>query len=360
MRKRSFLLPIVLAAFGIAAAQTSGTWTLTGQMANSTENPAAVLLQNGKVLVAGGDLGAITLAINKAQLYDPATNRWSATGRLIAKRFGLTGTLLSDGRVLVAGGTNGSIASNGYDLNIAKTAELYDPAIGAFSATAKMITKRMAHTATLLPNGKVLVVGGITMWKPRLRWLTCTPTAEIYDPGTGLWSSAGSMSVGRCAHGAVLLQNGKVLVVGGNNYRTSYNSAEIYDPATNTWAATGPMNVISSTVRATLMPSGKVLAVDAGTNAEVYDPATGSWTQTGSMSVAHSGNIVLLATGKVLFTGGYSSGACELYDPLSETWSATGSFNTPRYGAPVTLLPNGNVLVSGGGGVWWNGEVYTP
>jgi hypothetical protein len=78
------------------------------------------------------------------------------------------------------------------------------------------------------------------------------------------------------------------------------------------------------------------------------------------MSVAHSGNIVLLATGKVLFTGGYSSGACELYDPLSETWSATGSFNTPRYGAPVTLLPNGNVLVSGGGGVWWNGEVYTP
>jgi hypothetical protein len=359
---RPFLLTlgILLVCVSFSYAQTSGTWTLTGQTANSTENPAAVLLQNGKVLVAGGDLGAIILAINNAQLYDPATNSWKATGKMTAKRYGLTGTLLPNGRVLIAGGTNGGIGANGYDLNIAKTAELYDPATGKFAATGKMITKRMGHTATLLPDGRVLVVGGINMWRPRLRWYTCTPTAEIYDPATATWSSAGSMSVGRCAHGTVLLPNGRVLITGGNNYRTPYNTAEIYDPATNTWSAAGTMKVIWSTVRAKLLPNGKVLAVDGGTNAELYDPAAGTWTQTGSMAVAHSGDLVLLTSGKVLFTGGYSSGACEIYDPLSGTWSPTGSFNSVRYGAPPTLLSNGNVLVSGGGGVWWNGEVYTP
>jgi len=334
-------------------AQIPGTWSATNQLANSTENPTSTLLQNGKVLVTGGDLGTIIVTIRKAQLYDPSTNSWSATGKMTALRGYHSAAMLPNGQVLVSGGTNGNIGSNGYDLTILKSAELYDPAAGKFTATGKMSTARMGHASTLLPNGKVLVTGGIYSEKPRLRWAAATNTTEVFDPATGSWSSAGTMSTLRAYHSATLLPSGKVLVVGAG-------SADLYDPNTNTWTATGSPISKSTASPAVLLQNGKVLFANPLGTAELYDPNTGKFTQTGAMGTQHSGGMVLLTSGKALIAGSYATGTCELYDPLTGTWSFTGSLNSYRTNAPVTLLSDGRVLITGGTPVWWNGEIYTP
>ncbi|HZU43143.1 MAG TPA: kelch repeat-containing protein [Terriglobales bacterium] len=353
----SFLLTVITIT-PLAAAQTSGTWALTGQMANSEQNATATLMQNGKVLVSGGDMGGLAVIINNAQIFDPATNSWKMAHAMRAARMGHGGTLLPNGKVLISGGMN-YVSPN---LVILKSAELYDPTANTFTATAPMAVPRQAHTATLLPNGKVLVVGGLTYYLVRLGYVVCTATAEIYDPATATWSSAGSMSVPRCGHIAQLLPNGKVLVAGGANYRTYFNSAEIYDPATNTWSRTGSMAITRYGHSAALLQNGKVLVTGPTPTTEIYNPSTGTWSLTASTAAYHSYvPIVTLVSGKVLVAGGNSAGSSELYDPFTSTWVPTGSFNHPaRINFPVTLLSDGRVLVSGGAYDWWTGEVYKP
>lgn len=348
--KIALLLVIACVTLVPTFSQTSGTWTATTQTANSTENPTATLLQTGKVLVAGGDLGTIILQIKNAQLFDPVTNGWTATGKMTSVRGGHSGVLLPNGQVLIAGGTNGAIGSNGYDLVILKTAELYDPSAGRFTATGKMAGVRMYHSAVLLPNGRVLVSGGLYTYKPRLRYAVATNSAELFDPATGIWSSAGNMSVARAYHSSTVMPDGKVLVVGAG-------TADIYDPATNSWMPTTPPASKYTGSPAVVLPNGKVLVASATTSAELYDPSTATWSPTGALASAHTGGMVLLATGKALI---YGPQAAELYDPISNTWSVTGSLISSRTGAPITLLPDGRALVTAGSPVWWNGEVYTP
>lgn len=348
-----FLFASLLLTSFSAFSQTPGTWVATGQLANSTENPVATLLKTGKVLVAGGDLGSLIIPIRNAQLYDPATNSWTRTANMLSPRTGHAGALLPSGQVLIEGGANGNFAPNGYDLVIQKTAELYSPATGRFIATGRMSTARMYHVSTLLPNGKILVTGGYYLYKPRLRYAVATTSAELFDPAAGTWSSAGSMSIGRAFHSATVLQSGKVLVVGSG-------TADLYDPSTNTWTPTAAPISKSTGNPSVLLASGKVLSANPLGTAELYDPSTGAWSQTGSMSAAHSGGMVLLPNGRALIVGAYATGTCELYDPFTGTWSATGSLISARTGAPVTLLPDGRALVTGGTPVWWNGEIYTP
>src|SRR5205085_335330 len=155
---------------------------------------------------------------------------WTITGTLITPRSSNTETLLPSGKVLVVGGSgvsNGTLAS----------AELYDPATGSWSSTGSMGTARSVHDATLLPNGKVLVAGG------RDGGLSGTyySSAELYDPVAGTWSPTGSMGVGRATHSLTLLPTGRVLVVGGpnNNGSCTVASTELYEPTTGTWSGTG-------------------------------------------------------------------------------------------------------------------------
>ena len=285
-----------------------------------------------------------------------------------ARGQGFTLTLLPNGKVLAVGG-GGNVSG----------AELYDPATGIWTRTGSMNNGFYYHTATLLPNGKVLVAGGIAG--------DYSSHAELYDPATGLWNSTGSMSTARYCHTATLLPNGKVLVTGGYGKNDSYyyssfslSNAELYDPATGTWSNTGSMNYArGDSFTSTLLPNGKVLVAGGYNNglclssAELYDPATGGWSTTGSMyDIRFQHTATLLPNGKVLVTGGCNNAngsflsSAELYDPATGGWSATGSMYDTRFTHKATLLGNGKVLVAGGvGGHSGNGhlssaELYDP
>ncbi len=225
-----------------------------------------------------------------------------------------------------------------------------DPTI---SATRALATARHGHTATLLPSGKVLVIGGYLS-------ATALATCEIYDPRVGTWSATGALATARAFHTATLLPSGKVLVTAGYGTSVFLTSCELYDPNTGTWSDTGPLTTERTYHTSTLLPSGKVL-VTGGlgfsgklTSCELYDPSAGTWGATGALTTERDFHTAtLLPSGKVLVTGGrnYSSvylTACELYDPNAGTWNGTGALATGRFNHTATLLPSGKVLVTGG------------
>jgi hypothetical protein len=284
---------------------------------------------------------------------------WSPTGNLATARYLHTATLLPNGKVLVAGGQG----NNGFP-NIT---ELYDPATEIWNLTSNLTTGRYFHTATLLPNGKVLVVGGNNG--------DSLASAELYDPALGTWSQTGSLAIARDRHTATLLPNGKVLVAGGYSTNSIQASAELYDPALETWTATGGFVTARTQHTATLLPNGKVLVAGGRGNsgypnsAELYDPAIGIWTATANLAIARvSHTMTLLPNGKVLVAGGhdgsFNMSSSELYDPATATWSPTGNLATARYLHTATLLPNGNVIVAGGinsiSGILSSSEPYDP
>lgn len=263
-------------------------------------------------------------------LAGPATGRaddWTLTGSMSAARAGHTTSLLPNGKVLVTGGiTDSNHATN--------TCEIYDPTSRTWSPTGSMSTARVSHTATLLPNGKVLVAGGQDTSG------TFLTTCELYDPTTGTWSGTGGMSLGRSVQSAVLLDNGQVLVVGGVCLGgTDYiftDTCELYDPAAGTWSGTGRMSSVRGLATAVLLQNGKALIAGgardfvsaASDTVEIYD--NGSWTVVGHMSAARAApTATLLSSGKVLIAGGYDSidgvaqntatASCDLYDPTVGT-----------------------------------------
>jgi N-acetylneuraminic acid mutarotase len=265
-----------------------------------------------------------------------------------------TSTLLPSGRVLVVGGED----ANGALLN---STELYDPASNKWTGAAPLISAREHHTATLLPSGKVLVAGGIGVNA------TMLANAEIYDPVTNGWSLAGTLSVGRAYHTMTQLPSGKVLVVGGQTTGSpsSLSSAELYDPATNSWSPAAPAIYPRKAHAAALLPSGKVMVMGGYTDyfpmggspyegaVEVYDPASNTWTDRAPLLTARQFHTAtVLASGIVLVAGGYGAAgvlaAVETYDPASNTWSSIPSLGTARGAATATLLPSGKVLVVGG------------
>jgi hypothetical protein len=311
------------------------------------------------VLVAGGcnDSGCL----DSAELYDPITGTWSFTGSLNVPRGYYTATLLPNGKVLVAGGFNSGFVSS---------AELYDPVAGTWSFTGNLNVTRADHSATLLPDGKVLVAGG---WS--FEWSFFQST-ELYDPATGTWSFTGNINTARqSGHTQTLLPSGKVLVAGGTgNSEWSFNnlaSCELYDPNTGTWSLTGSLNVARFLHTATLLPNGNVLVTggenqDSGVNksAELYNPTTGTWSYIGSLSTGRLDHTAtLLPNGEVLVAGGWNAASAldsaEVYDPATGNWSGTAKLNGARERHTAVLLQSGKVLVVGGGGGTNNGRLLS-
>jgi hypothetical protein len=329
----------------------AGSWTQTPILENRS-NHTATLLPSGKVLVAGGYNSSdyYNRYLSSAGVYDAASGTRATTGSLAQGRDQHTATLLPSGKVLVVGGYGSSGSLN--------SAELYDPATGTWTATGALAEARSRHTATLLPSGKVLVVGGHS---DRSGYMV---SAELYDPATGTWATTGSLAQGRYLHTATLLPSGKVLVAGGGGLSPTYfaylNSAELYDPATGSWSATGALAQARSRHTATLLPSGQVLVAGGYsgnygymTHVEVYDPATGSWTEGASLRLGRATHTTtLLLSGKVLVVGGtdnyYNQTTSELYDPATGSWADNALLAQSRSSHTATLLPSGQVLVTGG------------
>lgn len=335
-----------------ASVGAAGTWTATAPMLEGREGHTATLLPDGRVLVAGGSESATS------EVYDPRTGAWAASGEMVEARGGHTATALSDGRVLVVGGFRPGPDENGVGGNIlVASAELYDPTSGSWTATGNILEAHgPGHTATLLPNGTVLIAGGY----PRGRMLA---SAELYDPATGSWTATGSMSRARGYHTATLIQGGKVLVAGSLH---SERSAELYDPSTGTWTETGSMVTGRHDFAATSLSDGRVLATayEGSSTTELYDPGTGTWTATGAMIDVRLGTYwaTLLSDGRVLATGGVPNRhtTVELYDPGTGMWARASDTSDDRQYHTATLLPDGTVLVAGGRGGLASAELYVP
>jgi hypothetical protein len=280
----------------------SGTFQSVAEMSIGRSGHTATLLKNGKVLIVGGWTGRYDLR-GSAEIFDPVARKFTPTGNLVVERAGNTATLLADGRVLIAGGED-------RQENAIASAEIYDPGTGRFASTGSMTDPRGAHTATALKDGRVLIVGGGSGHYPSQNVYR---SAELFDPTSGKFSSAGQMSVGRHKHAAILLRSGKVLIVGGSDNRDwhgEYASAEIYDPALNKFTTTGAMTTSRFKIpeAVALLPNGKVLVAGGGSFAELYDQTTGAFTKVpGSLGAARFfASATLLQSGNALITGGYA------------------------------------------------------
>jgi len=272
---------------------------------------------------------------------------FTATGNMKTARSGHAATLLLSGSVLVTGGGNGTADP---------TAELYDPASGTFSSTAGNMTEaRIGHTSTLLDlsnsaatnYGKVLIVG------------STDTSAELYNPSTSTFAATGSMHHARTSPTATLLNTGKVLVVGGNTTPGDL-TAELYDPASGTFSDTGTTTTLRTGHTATLLLNGEVLIAGgaAAATAELYDPTHGTFTvTTGNMTEPYSGHTATLLgatdgvqNGYVLIIG--VDATAVLYDPDTETFAAVGSLYSAlpydSHAHTASLLTDGTVLAAGG------------
>lgn len=327
------------------------SWTALPLMVVGRLAHTATVLANGKVLIAGGALGGVNSpATTSAEIFDPATGQFTPTGPMANARAFHTAVLLPNGKVLVSGGGLNSFAPQGMT-----SQELYDPATGTFSITGSMVAARAYHVAVLLGNGKVLLAG----------W--AGSSAELYDPAIGTSAATGSMGQVRAYSGTAgaLLTNGKVLVVGGQDYSAPAPNltAEVYDPATGTFSAVGAMRTNRTDILIQSLLDGRALIAgginwtgDTGgatLSAELFNPATGQFAfAPDSAETYHQyGAIALRADGRVLVGGGLQGGdGFDVFDP------ATNSFD-PAPPSPgfffqfgqVTLLPGGALLVTGGG-----------
>lgn len=284
------------------------SWAPTGDMGEVRHRHTATLLPDGTVLVAGGRGSDVNSgsgpAMASAELYDPSDGSWATTGGMTDPRIGHTATLLTDGSVLATGG---------YDAEgqLLASAELYDPQVGSWTPTGSMVVGHTYHVAALLADGAVLVTGGAD----------ASGGPELYDPETGGWTAFENppyVAYRNAEPTATLLPDGTVLIAGGEIQA----SAARYDPRTRTFSVLEAMSEPRVAHQATLLPDGTVLVTGGlmstggttgGTSAELFDPATGTWSAAAPMAGSRRGHTAtLLGDGTVLVVGGRSA---QLYGP---------------------------------------------
>lgn len=315
-------------------------------------------------IVGAGTVLSLTIGLAASPSRPHSPHRLVTTAAMSASRAAHTATTLPDGRVLVAGGF--------VERGSARGAELYAPASGRFTPLPPMITTRHSHTATLLADGTVLIAGGYGDGS------TTLATAERFDPATGTFRPTGALGAARSGHVAVLLGDGRVLIAGGLGPEWTFlSSAEIYDPATGRFTPTGSMTAPRESHVAVRMRDGRPLIIGGHngrrrdltllTSAETYDPATGRFSRVGDMAIRrHKHDAVTLADGRVLVTGGADErddrgiyDSSELFDPGTGRFQPGPRMRVGRYkhAGSSLLLPNGLVLIAGGAP---QAEVYDP
>ncbi len=333
-------------------------WALARPMEIGRYDHTMTLLPDGRVLVVGAPSRSF---FNTAEIYDPRTNTWAPPLTIIGgARYAPTATLLPEsGDVLIAGGG----AADG----ITESTERFNHARNEFVTSTPMSTYRHAHTATRLPNGEVLIVGG---YGGRLH-----ADIERYDPVTDTWKHGAPMFSARTRHAAALLLDGRVLVVGGiDDNQAIADTTEIYDPVANTWMPGARLETPRYGTKAIMLRDGRILlaggfsANDTNIGVEIYDPKLAQWITAASMGLPRRGYLVtMLRDGRILVAGGMRGrsflDSAEIYDPASNTWTNTVPLKEARSNAAALLLPDGRVIVTGGlrdGVPLTSTEIYEP
>jgi len=305
---------------------------------------SATLLQDGKVLIAGG-MRRNQDFYRLAELYDPATGKFQATGPMNVARVGHAAVLLRSGNVLIVGGWAGHECTD--------AAEIYDPAVGKFTAITPMTTKRGQPSAALLASGDVLITGGAERDTPG-----GVASGEIFRAADSKFEPVGPMHFARISQTATVLRDGRVLIVGGRG-ETVTASAETYDPVTRQFSVTGSMLNARYKHTAGLLPDGRVLIAGGSddrdwrgkmNSAEIYDPRTQKFSATSPLNESRfklPEEAAQLASGQLLIAGG--SRKVEVYDPASGKFLiAAGQMNDARHFMTATMLKDGSVLLAGG------------
>ena len=340
-----------------ATAQPAGTFSATGNLTTARVDHTATLLQDGRVLIAGGSSQTNGPPLASAELYNPTTGTFTATGNMTTGRAGHSATLLPNGAVLVAGGdaleslelydpSSGTFSAIETPGALTDRPVLYDPSTDTFTPTGSLNSPSIGlySTATWLPDGRVFLNGGTeALLLPDgmvlTTWFGVYPGAyELYDPGTDTFGGALLVEASKA-----LLLNGTILVAGGNDDPGDSNLAGIYDPSTGISAPTGNMTAFRADDPATLLPDGTVLIAgdngDAGltlASAELYDPSSGTFTRTGDMTIDRGlHTATLLNNGKVLIAGGIRYVAGQGWPPLSSADLYTPASVIP---APALIL----------------------
>jgi|GEM_PF-2554081 hypothetical protein len=321
----------------------------------------------GTILGFVGDQSGEGIAT--AEILDANQKEWSFVLPMSVARTNATATLLDDGAVLVAGGES----DNGVPLD---SAEIFDPETGRWQLTGSMASPHAVHTATLLPDGTVALIGGLQRVPGEEPG---TPsTVEIFDPKTGEWSdgpeliaSESSISQSRFMHDAILVGGTHILVVGGvSTDGVQYNSVQsvlLLDTQTMQWRFAEPSNSRRQSTRLALLPDGRILAAggaDQNPRSESWDPGNGTWTTSGAAEGIRQGHeIAVLNDGRVMALGGRSSfrtlNSVELYSVADDTWTEVPNMSERRLGSTAIVLDDGRVLVAGGAASLGRGEYET-
>jgi hypothetical protein len=339
-------LPSAEESFGSAG--TSGRLTLVGRLGTTRAAHTATTLLDGRVLIAGGCTEDSCEGITAGtELLDPATGASTPGPDMLQPRVGQGAVLLPDGRVLMIGGFQPGTET--------ASTELFDPARNAFTAGPDLLEARADPVVLLLGDGSVLVAGGFANH-------ASIASVELLDAELTAFRTTGAMSTPRTGDGGALLADGRVIVIGGNtrgDTGTLLASSEVYNPALGTWSITGSMSVPRHKHAVVGLADGRVLVI-GGSNeqdafgryrsAEVYDPATGTFSPTGDMAAPRykiSGAVVRLDDGRVLVAGGSQS--AEVFNPVSGRFDAVpGDVDTGFSFSAAARLPDGTVLISGG------------
>ena len=351
---------------------------ITPELAMARFTHEAVLLDDGRVLVTGGYTGVANndfiapFPVGTAQIYNSETGLWLLEDPISQIEHGFrflhAAVKLQDGRVLTVG-----LGAEAESEGVVGAAAAFDPTVDSWASLPNPPTPRGLPDVVLLNDGRVFVTGGLdfdpsgSFGQP-----ASVGTTEIFDPETALWRQAAAMSQPAQGQAAVLLRDGRVLLVGGTtNDGDETARVDIYEPGTDTWTPAESISTERGHPVAILLADGRVLvtgdspsvyrSIDGfgainGT-AEIYDPETGKWTPTADLSRPRTGHtLTLLPDGRVLAAGGedptgsdylvYST--TEIFDPATNSWSPGPDLSEPRGDHTATLLPDGRVLLIGG------------
>jgi N-acetylneuraminic acid mutarotase len=250
-----------------------GVWQSTAYLADKRRWHTSTLIHDGSVLVTGGRKVSGEV-LRTVELFDTENDSWTSTSFMNSGRSSHAAALLNDGRVLVVGGFDN-------ELRTLASVEIYDPDTRVWTQVADMIEARSFPTASVLDDGRVLVAGGShTGVGPT----AMRRTAEIYDPTRNIWKPAGQFAVSRAGHTATILSDGRVLVVGGAGSASTIALAEVYDPVRNDWSPAGSLTLSRTNHSASTMSDGRVIVAggwgdngSAGHLVELFDPRVGTW-----------------------------------------------------------------------------------